>query len=168
LNPGTDVDLFRYNWGGGVLTLNTFSPPNLVDPQLHLFDGTGVGIGENDDAAGLQSEISLNLAAGAYLIGISSFNNDALDAVNGSVFGFTNTFDDLNGNFIQGPEPGAGLLAGWDNETSASPGSYVISFSSPTVTVPEPSLTALLSLGLVVTAFARRRPSSKATDAKSL
>lgn len=153
-DTGNDADVFAFRWGGGVLTIDTFG--TLYDTQLHLFFFDGTGIGENDDAAagGLQSEISLDLAAGDYLIGITQFNKDALDAGGLPIFGFNNTFSDLNGNFIQGPE-GNGPLAGWDS-TSGSGGAYGINFSAPVNAIPAPGALALLGLGGLA-AVRRRR-----------
>ena len=76
IEDASDVDLFGFSWGGGLLEINTFGA-FVFDTQLHLFDSTGAGIGENDDSGGLQSQIALNLAAGDYFIGISPFNIDA-------------------------------------------------------------------------------------------
>ena len=89
-----------------------------------------------------------------YLLGITEFNNDAVDANNLPVFGFNNTFNDLNGNFIQGPE-GNGPLAGWDGGGGDGPGDYQINFSAP-VNVPEPA-SAIALLGLGAVAAVRRR-----------
>lgn len=157
-NLGNDADVYGFSWGGGSLTMDTFGGGGAFDTQLHLFDIAGNGIGENDDSgnggSGLESQISLNLAAGSYLIGITSFNNDAVDAGNLPVFGFTNTFNDDLGNFIQGPE-GNGPLAGWDLGGGGS-GAYVITFSSAVNAVPAPGALALFGLGGIA-AIRRRR-----------
>lgn len=139
---GNDVDLYSFTWSGGVLVIDTFGSPE--DTQLHLFDGAGVGIGENDDAAvgGLQSEIALDLAPGDYFIGITTFNNDALDGFGGPIFGFNNTFTDLNGNFIQGPES-TEPLADWDSQGFGAASDYVISFSAEVGDGGEPTFTLL-------------------------
>lgn len=158
LNAAGDVDLYSFLWEGGVLTIDTFTGFGDFDTQLHLFDDSGFGIGENDDAlnAGLMSEISLNLFAGSYFIAISDFNQDALDADGLSIFGFSNTFDDLNGNLIQGLE-GNGALAGWDAPASGT-GAYTITFSSAlSAQIPEPSVLGLFALGLLVLVRAKRR-----------
>ena len=155
---GNEADVYGFSWGGGSLTMDTFG--STFDTQLHLFDIAGNGIGENDDSSnggsGLESQISLNLAAGSYLIGITSFNNDAQDAAGLDIFGFTNTFNDDAGNFIQGPESnGHGVLAQWDAQGFGS-GDYVIHFSSPVNAVPAPGAMALLGLGGLA-AIRRRR-----------
>ena len=158
LIPGSDVDLFCFNWQGGVLAMDTFTATGF-DSQLHLFDAAGNGIGENDDSPngpGLRSEIALNLAAGTYYLGISAFNNDAVDAGNNDIFGFAGAFSDLNGNTIQAPQ-GAGPLAGWDGGTGSGGGGYTISFTGASV-VPEPaSLMIWTCLGAAL--FVRRRKS---------
>ena len=148
---GTE-DLYSFIWGGGVLTIDTLGSD--FDTQLHLFDGLGAGIGENDDSSGLQSEISLDLSSGTYFIGVTGFNSDALDSAGGAIFGFTNTFTDLNGNFIQGPENNpAGILAGWDG--GGVTGNYNVNFSDA-VSVPEPT-SALILVGTAGIALVRRR-----------
>ncbi|MDQ7012603.1 MAG: DVUA0089 family protein [Planctomycetota bacterium] len=158
-NMGADADVYGFSWGGGSLTIDSFGGADGFDTQLHLFDGNGNGIGENDDSSnggtGLESQISLNLAAGIYLIGITEFNNDAQDAGGNDIFGFTNTYLDDLGNFIQGLE-GGGALAQWDGSSFGSGGRYVINFSSPVNAVPAPGAMALLGLGGIA-AIRRRR-----------
>lgn len=152
----SDADVYGFSWSGGVLTIDTFG--TAYDTQLHLFDIAGNGIGENDDSvngAGLDSQISLDLPAGSYMIGITGFNQDALDGSGLDVFGFTNTFSDLAGNFIQGPE-GNGPLGGWDSNNSNYSGDYVINFSARVSAVPAPGAMALLGLGGIA-AIRRRR-----------
>ncbi len=155
-----DVDLYSFIWGGGVLSIDTDG--SSFDTQLHLFDALGNGIAENDDGSGLGllSAISLDLAAGTYLLGITDFNNDAVDAGGNPIFGFSNTFDDLAGNFIQGPE-GNGPLAGWDGGNFGGSGEYVINFSATTSAPPtgvaEPGTLLMLGAGLLGFAATRRR-----------
>ncbi len=155
-NAGNDADVYGFSWSGGILTIDSFG--STFDTQLHLFDIAGNGIGENDDSSngggGLESQISLDLAAGVYLIGMTAFNNDAQDAGGNDIFGFTNTYFDLLGNFIQGLE-GGGALAQWDNMAGAT-GDYVIHFSSAVNAVPAPGALALLGLGGLVATRRRR------------
>ncbi len=153
---GVDSDVYGFSWGGGILTIDTFG--TAYDTQLHLFDIAGNGIGENDDSvngAGLDSQISLDLGAGIYLIGITEFNNDAQDVGGNDIFGFTNTYTDLLGNLIQGLE-GGGALAQWDGAIFGGGGDYVINFSSAVNAVPAPGALALLGLGGIA-AIRRRR-----------
>lgn len=151
----SDVDLYAFAWGGGSLVID--SAGSSFDTQLHLFDFAGNGIAENDDSAAFspQSEIALNLAAGNYLIGMTDFNNDAVDGAALPVFGFTNTFNDDNGNFIQGPE-GNGPLAGWDSSGFNTGGTYSINFSAAVDRVPAPGAAGLLALGGLIAARRRR------------
>ena len=158
-----DSDLYSIVIGAGILTFNTFAGPNLDDPQLFLFDGAGNGIAENDDAAGgtfgLQSEISLNLAAGTYFIGISRFNNDPVNGSGNEIF---NTFNgnDLNGNLLQVPDSPVGgtVLAGFQSGGGGT-GSYNITFASANA-IPEPAALAAFGLGLAALGFTRRRRSA--------
>lgn len=151
---GDDADVYAFNWSGGILTIDTAGTGH--DTQLHLFNFDGSGIGENDDsvAYGLQSEISLDLAAGNYLIGITEFNKDAIGANGIAMFGFTNTYNDLNGNFIQGLE-GGDFLASWDTGFGSG-GDYGINFSAPVNAIPAPGAIALLGLGGLAATRRRR------------
>jgi len=149
-----DEDLYSFFWSGGSLEIDTFGTTGF-DTQLHLFDGAGLGIGENDDAGGtLESEIALTLAAGNYFIGITAFNNDALDAAGNEIFSFTNSFFDNNGNTIQNVQVG-GALAAWNGGGGAG-GLYSINFSSA-VGVPEPSSFAIACLCFGALAVGRRK-----------
>lgn len=51
-----------------------------ADPVLRLFDNDGQQLAENDDARGLNSEISMSdgLASGTYCIGLSALNDTAV------------------------------------------------------------------------------------------
>ena len=153
-----DIDLYQFGWGGGILTVDTFSAPQLDDPQLFLFDGAGNGIGENDDASGVQSRITLNLGAGNYFVGISFYDNDPLNASANDIFQFPG-FVDLAGDFIQAPTGAGGpLLSSWVNRSSGS-GTYNISFggsTGPIGAVPLPAALPLFLSGLAGLGFIAR------------
>ena len=160
-NSGNDPDVFAFSWGGGVLTIDAIGT-DLFDPQLHLFEADGTGIAENDDGVGTSlcggftcSEISLDLASNVYLIGITEFNNDALDSGGNPVFGFTNTATDLNGNTLQLPE-GNGPLAAWDG-FGGTGGPYTINFSSAVNAVPEPGSLSMILFGAIALYRFRRQ-----------
>lgn len=95
------------------------------DTQLWLFRCDGTGVVFNDDSAGLQSRIdnSTNCIqeAGIYMLGISRYNRDAVDA-NGQLLWNNSPF-----SAVRCPDgPGASNpLAGWTGETSAG-GAYTI------------------------------------------
>lgn len=159
-----DVDLYRFTIAAGVLTVNTFTGPQVSDPQLFLFDSAGDGIGENDDAfgGGFQSEISLNLGAGTYHLGISVFDNDPLNSSALEVFSGNGFFIDLNNNTIQAPNTTNALLDSWITGFSGT-GNYNITFVAATAPelVVEPTTLMLFGLGLITLAYSRiRRPSS--------
>ena len=153
-----DVDLFRFGWGGGSLTIDTAG--SSFDTILYLFDSNGLGLFGNDDAIGLQSSITAILSAGDYLVGISSCCSQPTSA-GGAIFPQV---------FVGGLElptgPGGGSpLSGWTDlggtpfTPQAGQSSYVINFSGRTaaVDVPAPAPLALIGLGLLAIAGRRRK-----------
>ena len=152
IDPFGDVDLYKFNHGGGSFGASTASG-TLIDTQLYLFDAGGNGIVSNDDSSGLQSAITFSdLAAGMYFLGISVFNNEPVNAANELIF--------ADGDFgLNSPAVADALLAGWDGNQVADEGSYLISFRRPTETavIPEPTVAALLGAGLLGLSLRRRR-----------
>lgn len=130
------------------------------DTQLFLFDMNGVGIVHNDDTApgnvGLQSTITslftANLQPGMYMLAISGYNNDPLNAAGSAIwanspFGAERTPDG----------PGApGPVAGWSSTTGAI-GTYdIILRGASFCEVPTPGALALLGMGGLLVGRRRR------------
>jgi hypothetical protein len=98
-----------------------------IDTQLWLFNCDGTGVAFNDDSSGLQSAIDLSLRdcgvppAGTYLLAVSRYNRDAVDA-SGQLLWNNSPFSG-----VRCPDgPGASNpVAGWTGTTSAG-GTYVI------------------------------------------
>jgi hypothetical protein len=100
-----------------------------IDTQLWLFNCDGTGVAFNDDSTGLQSTIDLSALssncqlppAGTYLLAVSRYNRDAIDA-SGQLLWNNTPFSG-----VRCPDgPGASNpVAGWTGTTSAG-GTYVI------------------------------------------
>jgi hypothetical protein len=152
-SAGTDdADLYAFNWGGGAFTAETASSG---DPQLFLFDGSGIGMIANDDFSNLQSRVSTLLTAGRYFLGLSGFNNDPF-STSGNIF--SNTF----GTSLAVGLGAANPLSGWTGEQDrSSVGAYQITFNAATTaivtSVPEPAALALLAVSLMGLGLSRKR-----------
>lgn len=130
---GTDsVDVFAFNWTGGIFTATTSSN---FDPMLFLFNSTGTKLAFNDDTFGLQSHIGLNLNKGKYLLGVNQYRHN----YGGNIAGFAGapSFTAPNGNYT------ISLNRAVDGQ------------------VPEPASLGLLGVAALGVAFARRRKNAK-------
>jgi hypothetical protein len=149
ITTNSDVDLFGFYWGGGLLDLNVYQANNSsLDTQISLFDSLGFGLFHNDDAPFPNSIIQATLAAGEYFAGISSYSNDPL-SVDGAIFS-----DAWSGQLSPTGAGGASVLSTWEYD-GTSLGAYVLDISStaqyPTIDaqVPEPSTLAIFALGIM-------------------
>lgn len=132
LKNNDSIDMFAFNWGGGVFSASTASN---FDPMLFLFNSTGTKLAFNDDRNGLQSYLNLNLNKGKYLLAINQFSHN----YDGQIGGFANApaFRGQNGN-------------------------YSITFNRAVEgKVPEPASLGLLGIAALGVAFARRRKIAK-------
>lgn len=133
-------------------------PTTLYNPELFLFNSSGVGVYFNNDASLNTRQATIApttvLTPGLYFIGIgvmgaiprsgtvSSAANDIFpDPVDGATVGFTD---------LSGPTGGGGgsALTRWNiSSTDVETGSYTIALTGATFAAPEPAQGTALSLG---------------------
>lgn len=148
------VDLYRIRIGDPArffATTVAWDGFYIADPVLYLFDATGAAVAMNDDADGSQSMLAglpPGFGQGTYFLGISFAGVEPTDGT-----------DPLFDAFGDGSVLPAGVLAGWQGEPLTPnfdiPGAYVID-----IHVPEPGTFALVMLGLLGVAGARRTRSA--------
>ncbi len=112
------------------------------DTQIFLFREDGLGIGMNDDACGLQSQIGAATTAcpnfagpGQYLLAVSRYNRDPVDAAGATLWLSGTAEHCVDGTGAANP------VAGWINNTSAG-GAYTIALAGVSycgATAVEPS-----------------------------
>lgn len=158
-----DVDMFAIFIDGSVPFFATTVGSALLDPQLFLFDSSGMGvIGTDDpfDLTTLQATLTdTALPAGIYYLAINSFN-DQPTSVSGLIF--------PGSNGVVGPTgPGGGdPITGWSGGGLYS-GTYSITLrgvqgGSTTSPIPEPMSMLLLGSALTGICIAGRRKARQA------
>ncbi len=150
---GSGSDLFALHLSSGTfevsVTYDTF------DPQIFLFDSTGMGIVANDDSGNtLASFFSTILSdSGLYYLGISDWDYDPV-SMTGEIF-----TDNWTGIAYPTGPGGANSLIGWSTGNSLGE-EYTIELSQTTMapsTVPEPTTMLLFGMGLLGLVGVNRR-----------
>ena len=164
-NP-SDADLYQLTVATAgsytFSTVNTYTDAGGVDTELSLFSSTGTAILENDDASGTttDSSITTTLTAGTYYLGVSSSDNEPVNANNQLLFTGLNQSGDTTA--VRGAASGVNptTLSGYNgNEYDmTTTGRYQIGITAPAA-VPEPSTWATVAFGGIASAmtFLRRR-----------
>jgi len=143
IDADSDVDLFAFNWAGGLLDLSVTQDNSALDTQVFLFDSLGFGLFHNDDAPFPNSIIQTTLAAGEYFVGISSFSNDPLSS-GGAIFP-----TDWSGQLSPTGPGGASALTTWEYDGTSN-GAYLLDISSTAPKdIPEPSTLAIFAFGMI-------------------
>jgi hypothetical protein len=124
-----DRDVYRICLsGGGTFSASTVPNDNGLDTQLFLLRADGTGVYANDDFGGAPTLKSLLPAgdaltptqAGAYLLLISTYNDDPVDGDGAEMF------PSANGPAVSGPASATGVFADWTNSPNFSSGGYRI------------------------------------------
>ena len=127
---GTDRDVFliRISSPATFSATTTVTPGTNTDTQLRLFDAAGMPIAYNDDAGAnflstlpAGNALYSGLAAGNYLLAVSSWNSRSMDIVPADQF--PNTYTG-----VIAPNAGAGALASWTG-TPSNTGTYRITLT---------------------------------------
>lgn len=153
ISTAGDADLYFFSLGAATsLQFNVTTPTNGIDSELFLFDSTGRALFANDDtAAGVNPFLqALNLTAGTYYLGISLSNNEPVNSANQRLFA-TGLTTSTRGA-AAGTNP-ATLFNFDGNQFDTVTGTYSIAVSA----VPEPSTTAALAAGALVSLVLVRR-----------
>jgi hypothetical protein len=164
LDEPSTVTAITYSYAGGTQADGNAVPAGGFDPMLTLFSEAGLKLADNDDGIGapfdpntgdaFDAELSVVLAAGAYVLALTQYDNFSLGdladgfAESGNPF-FTALYGCSNGQFCDesGNPP-------FDNRTSA----WALDLLNVTTAVPEPGVVAALGLGLGgLGAWERRR-----------
>ncbi len=149
----SDVDMYQIHIDDPALFLAQHTSTFSFDSQMWLFNTSGQGIAfRDDDASGLRSSITGLFVPGVgdYLLAISGYDRDALDA------GGLAMWSDTPFGTERAPDgPGAaGVVSSWTG-TVAARGSYEIALRGASF-VPAPGAAALLGLGGLVVGRRRR------------
>lgn len=123
----------------GLFDINTFT--SNYDTEIGLYDAAGALLGSNDDAVGLQSQLTPTLANGTYYLAVGGYNSafaGGFSAAGGGAAGNMNAF--INGYQIVGDHTSVAGEIAWYSFT----------------VVPTPGTLALVGLGGLA-AIRRRR-----------
>jgi hypothetical protein len=166
----SSVTFRTYSYAGGTNAAGTVIPRGGFDPVLAVFGSTGALIGQNDDGAGVPTDLSgaaydtlltLNLAAGAYWVSVMQYHNFA----NGPTL-----FDGFmqSGNFTAGFGCAAGIFCDVSGNSAynSRTGNWafdILNVADATTTViPVPAALPLMLGGLGLLAWVARRRGSAA------
>ena len=144
-----DVDLFGFGWGGGLFDVTT-NGSSITDTQLFLFDAIGRGVWFNDDITSstnmMSRIIDSDLKAGFYYLAVAPYNNDPQDALN--QFIFPDTWSGMH-SALQ-----TSSLDHWSG--GGYTGNYLLTFNTPTSSIPNIGTLLLMLSGLFFMVRRRR------------
>lgn len=135
LHNDDGADVYGFEWGGGYFEANTEGSD--FDTMLSLFDYSGSLIAFNDDF-GPFSQISWELDAGSYFLGVTFYDNN----YQGDMMYYV----------------GAGIEASYQiHKNISSPLPVGLADMADPVNIPEPASLALFGIGLTAIVLNRRR-----------
>jgi len=153
IGPADFEDLYEIYIPDGSLFSATLTAPGSAgfDPQLFLFDSSGMGVYANDDDVGLLSTLPAGhaespAAPGTYYLAISPYDNDPTSA--GGLIFPTFPYGAVYGPTGPG---GASPLSGWTGSSFYDSGAYSIALTGAEAArtpVPEPTTLTVLAIGL--------------------
>ncbi len=172
------VDIRSYGYAGGTTSTGTVVPRGGFDTILTLFNASGVVVDDNDDGAGVATDLTTGLAAdarlnealsaGSYIVALTQYDNFSLGNL-------TDGFAEAgNPNFTADPNfAGGGACPGnmfRDISGTAGrcrTGNWALDFANvsnvtPAAPVPEPSALLFVAFGLALLLLGRCRQRRKA------
>lgn len=156
----SDVDMYRFSWGGGNLGVNVVGQGSL-DPLLFLFNEQGQGLLGSDDfnqpgyPAG-SAGFDLELSQGIYYIALTGWDGTHHSAVNraGNDL-FLESLPSGGLSYEFDVDSTAGALSSWRG--SGAVGRYMMEFSKAVGGVVLPNFSSLLMFVIGVVALVRVR-----------